>query len=155
MAKARRRTKSKIRNSRLVRRDISNIAKPRLHDLTTSLSLANTHSLSPSTPSTYYSDVQDYRRWNPDPYEVPFTTRGLPSRVVISKTPVRNPGRNRNATAYQFSQLSPRIVFAQPAKTLTCIRRARRKAVIHAYGIAGTRTAKPKFNNRSKLSCRR
>lgn len=49
----------------------------------------------------------------------------------------------------KFHQLQ----FATPKKVALCVRRKRRKEVIHATGKAGKRTRKPRYNHWSKVKC--
>lgn len=106
------------------------------------------------TPARYkdYSNVQDYRFFNPDPYPVPVTRSGIRAAVGVGPS-VSHSSRPRQNSSL-FSNLSPRVVFTQPRDTLVCIRRQRRKEVIHARGVAGSRVARPKFNDLSKLHCK-
>ena len=49
----------------------------------------------------------------------------------------------------------PRLAFERPRTALTCVRRKAREQVIHATGKAGAGNARPKFNELSKVSCKK
>lgn len=99
------------------------------------------------------NDVQDYRRFDFDNDFPPRDISGYPSRIVAGDT--FSAPRRRPAHRNIFKLLSPTIRFDNPSATVTCIRRQRRKEVIHALGVAGSKTAKPKWTSDSKVSCKR
>lgn len=61
---------------------------------------------------------------------------------------------SRFARSTSFSSLSPRVVIARSSNVLVCLRRKRRKGVIHALGIAGSRVSRPKSNALTKFQCK-
>lgn len=120
-----------------------------------SLSRLNTFSSKPVRLQPFPSEglhlVQDNRLFNFDPLLNARTVSGAKPRVIPA--PVRGrtkPTTSRNA----FKFLSPRIVIEAPDKTIHCIRRQRRKEVIHALGVAGTKVARPKRNALSNVHCK-
>lgn len=134
--------------SRQFRRDAAAVANDwSLPDLTylTSRSI-------PTTPERILSDVQDLRRFDFDDYPHPRTVTGGSVRVGV---PLATQGRRRSrGHGNLFALLSPRISIKEPSRALVCLRRQRRKEVIHAKRIAGSRVMRPRYNSLSKLHCR-
>lgn len=82
---------------------------------------------------------------------------GSRNRFVIptsSNYSTRATGRERFHSRNPFRTLSPRVVISRPDTVLVCIRRNRRREVIHARGIAGSRVRKPRANSLTKYHCR-
>lgn len=106
------------------------------------------------TPAYYedFSNVQDYRRFHFDPYAHPLTTIGTRARADFVPAVV-NRGSRRRISGSNL-RLSSRVVFNRPDSVIECVRRQRRKEVIHAKGRAGTRVAKPRYTDLSNLHCK-
>lgn len=103
------------------------------------------------------TEFEDRRRWHPEPevlrpaVTVPMSRAGL----VVAPTPHRQ-ARPRQAKRYQVKFPSPRIAFKTPDAVVICVRRKRRREVLHALGKAGRRgQRKPRRNEWSDISCRR
>lgn len=84
--------------------------------------------------------IEDNRRFSPEPSRPAraFNQLRAPLKVVLS--PRKRPTFNQ--------------VFADPLRTIVCIRRKVRKEVMHASGAAGSRVQRPRFNEKSKISCK-
>lgn len=92
---------------------------------------------------------EDRRLWHPDPLRTPFATWRSASRVFENV--------NRKSKQNSFSKtFSPGVLtFSAPDKVILCVRRKRRKEVLHALNKAGKRGQKrPKRNFWSSISCR-
>lgn len=99
--------------------------------------------------------VEDRRTFHPEPYRRPelFPTRPRPARVIALAKQVSKPkALVRNQVRVAFP--SARLGFVEPARTLICVRRKIRKAVLHATGRAGRRgQRKPRRNEHSEVKC--
>lgn len=79
---------------------------------------------------------------------------GRQHRLVVRD---RKPTPRQSAFGFKPNdQTRARVAFADPRKTLVCVRRKVRKEVLHATGAAGSRRRqkKPRHNELSKISCR-
>lgn len=100
--------------------------------------------------STFLSEIQDERLWHPEaPYDmISRTVRGTPARIEVAPRPLQ--GRFGIPWRVRWS--------SGDARAIVCVRRQRRKEVIHARGVAGRKgvrkVAKPKRTWRSNLHCR-
>jgi len=97
------------------------------------------------SPYTNYLPVDDRRLFHPLGNDRPLkTTSG--GRVAVQARP--RPSENLKNT------VPSALGFVNPARVLICVRRNRRKQVLHAKGIAGgTGFKPPKFNWTSNYSC--
>lgn len=108
------------------------------------------YSVRPVSPTNYLSILQaieDRRTWHPSPY-----TRPLASFTVGKRSTIKHASKTSLGGPASFSRAA--LTFAQPKKLALCIRRAQRKQVIHAKGIAGGRVRRPRRNQWSEISCR-
>lgn len=96
--------------------------------------------------------VTDNRNYTFDNYYPTTNTSGW--RNVFEIPPMGVQPTKRRSRSKSFSLLSPRVAISDPNNVVLCIRRARRRAVIHAKGIAGTRVNKPKPSRYSQFKCR-
>lgn len=98
--------------------------------------------------STFPTFSDDLRTWHPERSDRPaLKFSGLPAAVVIGRRP-RSVGR-------KAAWPSHAVVFKNPDRVLTCVRRARRREVIFASGRGGKKTRRPKYTWRSKIHCKR
>lgn len=102
------------------------------------------------------SHVSDRRRFNFDVAYPTLNVWGSRNRFTIPTfvQSQRPTGRERFNARSPFRTLSHRVVISRPDNVLVCIRRNRRREVIHAKGIAGSRVRKPKANAFTKFKCR-
>lgn len=110
-------------------------------------------------PKTYsYLDTQDFRRYHPLHEARPI--------LNVHGTPARQGRRYVHNVRSQHRRYGPRLYtslfpadmakFSLPKKVLTCIRRKMRREVLFARGHGGARArrARPRYNERSFISCR-
>lgn len=140
---ARRRARAMTGTEGQRRRNLSNVAtSPQVHSLT----LANTRR--PVTSHPLLTPYLDNRLWRPEsPLSRPISRLGgSPARLKVHApaAPVGKP----------VTFLPSGVAFRDSSRVLLCIRRARRKQVIHALGVAGRRVRKPKFRADSRITCR-
>ena len=91
-------------------------------------------------------EVEDRRTFNPSPVRPARTLRKV-TRLVLS-LPAKSKAQPRQAR--------PDVLrFDVPESTMVCVRRHRRKEVLHATGKAGGRVKRPRLNAWSKVSCKR
>lgn len=118
-----------------------------------SSALAQDLNWTPSSRQTL-SAVEDRRTFWPTPvptaWEPARKLSGAPARLA-SYPPRRAPQKTRLPTVYGPSWV---IRFRDAPRVIVCIRRKQRKQVMHAYGYAGGRVARPRRNAYSAVSCR-
>lgn len=91
-----------------------------------------------------YMPVSDRRTWHPLNSDRPLTTISGGSVRVFPKA----------RSSQRSSAVPAGLAFVNPSRVLICVRRQRRKQVLHALGIAGGRGFRPpKFNWTSNYSC--
>lgn len=90
--------------------------------------------------------IEDRRAFYPGPLSPVRTIRRLAPVLFASPSTRKNKKTSLAREVYSFGL---------PRTTAVCVRRAVRKQVIHAAGVAGSRVRKPKRNAQSKISCRR
>lgn len=97
-----------------------------------------------STPLTarVLSQVEDRRRYYPGLIRPAVAVPRSSSRLVLSS---RKP----------YAQTKATVVFKAPPRVALCVRRQRRKEVIFAMGVAGSRVRRPRRNEFSEVSCKR
>lgn len=89
---------------------------------------------------------EDRRQWHPlKPWAPAAATVKAAARTVLRDTPRQ---------AFFGGQTKAIRAFAVPPSVAICVRRKRRKEVIHALGVAGGKVRKPRRNAYSKISCR-
>lgn len=101
--------------------------------------------------------LEDFRRWTPEDIE-PFRTSRLTTGARARTTVYEVPGSNKRNSkvfkqTYYGDDLSWRVGFKQPGKTIVCIRRRTRKQVMHAKGYAGGPTRRPRRTWFSSIVC--
>lgn len=134
--------------TRYIRRDA--VAVARRSDYRESHSLPG---LIPRTVLPRLSLIQDNRIFSPDSnYFVPRSIEGNPVRIGVPQ--VSRPVKKRMASGNPFKFLSPRVMIQDANKAVVCLSRKRRKEVIHALGVAGTRTARPRISRNSSIHCK-
>lgn len=102
-------------------------------------------------------DVEDRRRFHPLGSLVPARSpRRWRVRLVLAAQPARSKGSVTVRSPGRFL-FAPRLqlAFSHPQSVLVCVRRARRKQVLHAMGVAGGPVRPPRRNKWSAVSCRR
>jgi len=134
------------RSGRRTPRDVTVIANPRSGSSVSGLRRPSV------VGSSYLSDIEDARLWYPSssPLDYPAarTLRGTPARLEVYEN------RNRRRSAPAFHTPSPFVGFKVPSRVVVCVRRAVRRAVMHAIGAAGSRhLKKPKRNVKSSIRC--
>lgn len=102
------------------------------------------------------TDLEDRRAFYPG--DLP--TNWAPARTVggtAARLRVVPGARPRSLPTTQARTLWPSaaIGFQNPPSVLICVRRQRRREVLHAIGAAGTRVRRPTRNEYSSISCRR
>lgn len=108
-----------------------------------------------------YDDLSvwsDRRLWHPSSFQAAETFSGrryflreVP-RVDIRFVPIR---KQRRSSLSLKSFVSGKIAFGQPDRVLVCVRRSRRREVLHALNLTGRRgQRKPRFNSQSSISCK-
>lgn len=103
-------------------------------------------------------EVEDGRTYFPSPVTPsPRTYRGKPARITIqpgrARARARKPSSPLGALQANFGRAQ--LQFAAPDAVLVCVRRKRRKQVLHAKRIAGrSGLRKPRRNFWSSVSCR-
>lgn len=128
------------------RRDTFDIANNRTGDLARLL-------LPRPTPFRDLSVYEDRRVYHPDPVRPAAGFLGQRHRLVLPQVTKKPVGNGQRAS---FFQNRNRISFASPSSVLICVRRERRKEVLHALGKAGKRgQRKPRQSAYSDISCRR
>lgn len=98
-------------------------------------------------------EVEDRRTWWPDDLEPFKTATGSSARVVVGQRTARTAqaALNRLLPIYPPSV----VAFEAPRRVLVCLRRQRRKEVLHAIGVAGSRfLRKPRRTAASGVSCK-
>lgn len=99
--------------------------------------------------------IEDFRTYHPLA-ETRFP-RVISGHAVQPLRVVRSAAASRAAGLYAPPGLSPHLRFAVPAKTIVCIRRARRREVLHALGgvRGGRRRLRRKYTQWSEVRCSR
>jgi len=108
----------------------------------------------------FLREVEDRRAWYPSDvapatgYSPARTFSGRPARLRV-QTPVRR-SEARFRPLVRLSYPSARIGFQEPRDVVICVRRSRRREVLHALGVAGSRgLRRPRRNAFSAITCRR
>lgn len=120
-----------------------------------SLGNANRRLLPSSPPSRFLAEIADLRVPRLDGRSVLTFTGVSPTYSVsgTSQKPVSANTRARSLTPAPFF-LSPNLQFDAPASVLVCVRRNRRREVLHARGVAGGRVSRVRRRNRfSGVKC--
>lgn len=117
-------------------------------------------SLTDVAPAAY--DSYDRRLWHPDPTPA-LEFSGRPARLTVGETLIRS-GRPLERSRFDFRPFDlsghpavpNRVSYARPQATPVCVRRDRRRQVLHALGVAGRRGLRPpRRNETSSISCRK
>lgn len=113
-------------------------------------------------PENYYRDVDDSRRWTPDPLGRAKTVTGNKPRIIVKRGPGGRPLRSA-AKQGLFSgrahtvvgQVTSRLGFSVPHDVLVCIRRAMRREVLFALKKrkAGAGAKRRRRNAWSDVDC--
>lgn len=112
-----------------------------------------------------FTEIEDRRHFHPE-RDAPFkSTTGAPARLrtrdfnktVLREIAKRALSRSIHRRAQQPSPLNgPLRIFNEPGRVLVCVRRQRRKEVLHSLkktGSGGRRNRKPKRTERSYYKC--
>lgn len=92
------------------------------------------------------SEIEDRRFYHPDPFPAFRSVRDWSSTVDVSK---RRISRRSSHPSFRFS-------FSNPRSVLVCVRRQRRREVLHALRVAGRRGLRGgRRSFSSAISCRR
>lgn len=99
-------------------------------------------------PLQRLTEVEDLRLFHPERAIDFKTVSGSPVRYSI-------PGRYASVDKRKKSRtwVPAAIGFQNPSVTLVCVRRKRRKEVLHALGVAGGRVRPPEWNESSYIHC--
>lgn len=97
-------------------------------------------------------DIQDYRRYEPDRRRIPLTTGAIPAKIRAKTSDynrVNKTGKIKTYNDYRFE-------FVEPKKTITCVRRERRRQVLFAKNLAGkgSRSRQHRWTDESRISCK-
>lgn len=106
---------------------------------------------------------EDRRTFSPEPYPpARGFFRAATRLVAVDRPPSPNVNFSRPQVSRPYftipapgrSQTKARIAFAAPKAVVLCVRRHRRKEVLHAKGVAGRRGLRPPRRNEfSDVSC--
>lgn len=111
---------------------------------------------SPYDPTDLLRQFEDRRTWTPEVVRPIGSLRARPRLRVVENDPNVNVGRARSGFVNTYDPVPTKVGFDRPDDVLVCIRRTIRKHVLHALGKTGkSGQKKPKFNELSKISCRR
>lgn len=91
-------------------------------------------------PLSPLQQLEDRRTWHPDNRMM----RPVAATVRSAKRIIVNP----------VGPLTAPLRFADPRRVVVCIRRAIRKRIMHAKGVAGGRVRRPKRTPWSSISCK-
>lgn len=105
-------------------------------------------------------NIEDNRLWNPSRVVLKsgqkprllLSVRGLPTKVSLPRLVFTS----NSVGDVMNSGPSPRLAVHAPQKVVMCIRRAMRKQVLFARGVAGSgrTTSRPVWSQESRLSCK-
>lgn len=132
-------------------------ATPRVRTLSPSFSVTPTNWRQFLTPQPRVSlqEVEDRRLFHPlGRFAPPKTVAGTPARLTVKDRP---PTAKQLASPFMRkvrSQTKAVLTFADPERTVMCIRRKERREVLHALGRTGSGNRRPKRNAWSSISCR-
>lgn len=102
------------------------------------------------TINTVLTEIEDNRRFNPDPW--PMTTLGTPASVRVSQRGVNLRGNLRKLHAGTKSPL----LFSGPKGVIKCVRRKSRREVLFAFNKQrkrGQNGGRYRRNSWSKIKC--
>lgn len=93
-----------------------------------------------NVPRAAFMEVSDRRRFHPEGVDRPAVMlSGSPvARLVVGPDVKRGPRRG---------VLPWTLAFANPSRTMICVRRRERREVIHALGVAGSHGLRPPSRN--------
>lgn len=86
------------------------------------------------------TNIEDNRRFTPDSYRPARSLNQMRAPIKVRLDPRKKPTLTQ--------------VFADPLRTIVCIRRKMRKEVLHAAGVAGSRVRRGRYNEKSNISCK-
>lgn len=112
-------------------------------------------------PENYYRDVEDRRRWTPDPMDRAKTVTGNRPRINVKRGPGGRPLRSKYqpnlffGRAHLVGDVTSRLGFRVPPDVLVCIRRAMRREVLFALKKrkAGAGAKRRRRNEWSNIDC--
>lgn len=110
-----------------------------------------------SLPLLSLVDVQDRRLFNPSAVDRPQKkVRGTAARVVVRTPGAKTVAPGVSLSALAFTPVVPwGLEFQDAERVVVCVRRRRRREVLHARGVAGSKGLRPpRYNFWSKISCR-
>lgn len=100
--------------------------------------------------------IEDRRRWNPDPVEPPRRLAQGFGRIRVLPAPRSASQRPISGLRAGLYDPPPRLAFQQPQTVAVCVRRERRREVLHALKVAGARGLRPPRRSPfSDVSCKR
>lgn len=92
--------------------------------------------------------IEDLRLFHPVSHRFPIST-------VRRSDPVIKARNARSQAILSSPPPRPHFAFNAPDSVLVCVRRKRRKEVLHAFGRTGSRgQRRPRFNSNSSISCK-
>lgn len=110
-------------------------------------------------PSSFYSEVDDHRTWDPAPQKHAKTVTGGRPRIIAKGNVKRGPNGRPLKTfgrAQVVGAVNSRLGFAVPQNIIVCLRRAMRREVLFALKKRrkGSGSKRRRRNQWSDIDCR-
>lgn len=109
-------------------------------------------------PENFYSEVEDNRRWHPEPPARGKTVSGGRPRIVVKRGPNGRPLKSKIkylTPSAAASSVTSRLGYAVPRNIISCIRRAMRREIIFALKKQkkGAGARRRRRNEKSNIDC--
>lgn len=107
------------------------------------------------TTSTLFTEIEDNRVFHPSgTLRPPMTVLGVPASFEVSYGPSR-PNNSRGVRSPKLFSYLGRPLFVEPSRVILCVRRSRRRSVLHALGKTGRGSGggRRHITANSKLRC--
>lgn len=107
-------------------------------------------------PENFYSEVEDNRRWHPEPPARGKTVSGGRPRIVVKRGPNGRPLKSKFLKpSAAVSSVTSRLGYAVPRNIISCIRRAMRREIIFAFKKQkkGAGARRRRRNEKSNIDC--
>lgn len=139
------------RSSRSRRRDTFDIANE--------VAFARPSLVRSPVKSEVLREYEDRRYWDPEGKAAPAHSFNKPRhRLTLVRQAPRRSVLPQGRYSQDFAQnvgLASAVAFREPSRVLICVRRQRRREVLHAFRRVGHGSGgRPRFNYYSKISCR-